>query len=197
MVVEDEYSHIKQAKNLLASTGSKHTGSYRCNDDICFVVSESGYWYDAHQRWLEMDRCWLRSCASTPSSLWYGANMLSLEDEDLYFGSNSHSLAKEWLFLGKVGFWVFVQIVTVLSSQTVLKWWGENPEKAPNSARQLRSLGHWWSLVRCLVTRPRNCSTQFFIFYETRIPFCHYLIVCFATFPSLWWREGHQKQKSL
>ena len=98
------------------------------------------------------------------------------------------------LFLGKEGFWVFVQIVTVLSSQTVLKWWGENPEKAPNSARQLRSLGHWWSLVRCLVTRPRNCSTQFFIFYETRIVFCQYL-VCFATFLSLWWRECHHKQK--
>ena len=91
------------------------------------------------------------------------------------------ALVLQLLFLGKEGFWVFVQIVTVLSSQTVLKWWGENPEKAPNSARQLRSLGHWWSLVRCLVTRPRNCSTQFFIFYETRISSCRYL-VCFAIF---------------
>ena len=77
-----------------------------------------------------------------------------------------------------------MQIVTVLSSQTVLKWWGENPEKAPNSARQLRSLGHWWSLVRCLVTRPRNCSTQFFIFYENRIVFCQSL-VCFTINKSL------------
>ena len=31
--------------------------------------------------------------------------------------------------------------------QSEFKWWGENPEKAPNPARQLWSLGHWWSLV--------------------------------------------------
>ena len=89
MVIEDEYSHIKRAKHLPASARPKHTDSYRCDGDICFVVSGSGYWYDAHQRWLEMDRCWLRSCASTPSSLWNCTNMWSLEDERSFFSSCS------------------------------------------------------------------------------------------------------------
>ena len=37
-----------------------------------------------------------------------------------------------------------LQVTTI---QPGFKWWGENPEKAPNPARQLRSLGHWWSSV--------------------------------------------------
>ena len=48
--------------------------------------------------------------------------------------------------LGKLatGYLCKLQLTTV---QSGFKWWGENPEKAPNPARQLWSLGHWWSSV--------------------------------------------------
>ena len=57
-------------------------------------------------------------------------------------------------FLGKLapGYLCKLKLTTV---QSGFKWWGENPEKAPNPARQLLSLvvigGHWsgvWSTGR-------------------------------------------------
>ena len=84
------------------------------------------------------------------TALWLFRIILAGKRNDNLGGqsSNAHNVLEDaFLYsLGKLatGYLCKLQLTTV---QSGFKWWGENPEKAPNPARQLWSLGHWWSLV--------------------------------------------------